>query len=72
MEQIKDLVQGFVNGFGTGCSKEEMIVKVYRFLCGKDIDCCILNDKYLEFDGFIVELIRKRSAGVWVAKIIEK
>jgi len=72
METIKDLIQSFVNGFGTGCSKEKMIANVYRFLENKNIGCCILNDKYLEFDNYLIELIRKRSIGIWVVKIIEK
>ena len=72
MKMIKNLVQNFVNGFGTGCSKEKMIANVYRFLEHRNIDCCILNDKYLEFDNYLVELIRKRSIGIWVVKIIEK
>lgn len=72
MEMIKDLIQNFVNGFGTGISKEKMVVNVYGFLEHKNIDCCILNGKYLEFDNYLVELIRKRSIGIWVVKIIEK
>lgn len=70
MENIKTLIQNFVNGFGTGCSKENMISNVHRFLNNKNIDNCILNDRYIEIENFIFELIRKRSQGIWIVKMI--
>lgn len=70
MEDVKSLIQNFVNGFGTGCSKEKMISNVHRFLCNKNIDNCILNDRYIEIDNCVIELIRRRSLGIWVVNMI--
>lgn len=69
--EIKLMIQNFVNGFGTGCSKEKMIENVYWFLHNNDVDCCILNDKYIEYEGHVIELIRKRSIGIWVVKVVK-
>lgn len=68
IKEYKRVIQNFVDGFGTGCSKENMVSKVHRYLISKNIDNCILNDKYIEIDGTVIELIRKRSIGVWIVK----
>lgn len=70
MKQIKKMIEEFVSRFGTGCSTEQMAVKVYRFLEKNGVDCCIVNDKYIESDGHDYALIRKRSKGVWGVEII--
>ena len=70
MEKIKTLIQGFVDGFGTGCSKEEMIKKVYRNF-EHEMDICILNDKYLQIGQNVLSLTRKRSKGVWIVNIVK-
>lgn len=68
VEEVKVIIQDFVAGFGTGCSKEYMVSKVHFFLRANDIDNCILNDKYIEYDGCMIQLIRKRSEYRWIVK----
>lgn len=71
VEEVKQVIQNFVNGFGTGCSKEKMIYNVHFYLRSQEIDNCVLNDKYIEYDGHVIELIRKRSIGIWAVKIVK-
>ena len=68
VEEVKAMIQGFVAGFGTGCSKEYMVSKIHFFLRSNNIDNCILNDKYIEYNGYMIQLIRKRSVGCWIVK----
>lgn len=66
-----DFVQNYLNGFGTGISKEKLVSKVYWFLNFHGINSCILNDKYIEIENHIFEFIRKRSTDSWLVKIVK-
>lgn len=66
-----DFIQNYINNFGTGISKENMVTKIHRYLIGSGIDNCILNDKYIEVENHIFEFIRKRSINSWLVKIVK-
>ncbi len=70
MEKL-NFIQNYLDGFGTGISKEKMVSKVYRYLETFGIHACILNDKYLELENHIYELIRQRSKDSWLVKIVK-
>lgn len=70
MEKL-NFIQHYLDGFGTGISKEKMVSKVYRYLETFGIHACILNDKYLELENHIYELIRQRSKDSWLVKIVK-
>lgn len=70
MEKL-NFIQNYLNGFGTGISKEKMVSKVYCFLSFHGVNSCILNDKYLEIENHIYEFIRQRSKGSWLVKILK-
>ena len=61
-------LQNFVNGFGFGISKEELIHKAYRQLTADGHACFIINEKYINVDGEDLQLIKSRKENRWIAK----
>lgn len=61
-------LQNFVNNFGLGISKENLIKKAYGQLTADGHDCCILNGKYIIIDGKEYQLIKSRKEDRWIAK----
>lgn len=60
-------LQNFVDQFGLGISKEQLIDKAYRQLCAKH-DCCVINDKYISIDGVELQVIKSRKQDRWIVK----
>ena len=64
---MKEL-QSFVNGYGLGISKENLISKAYRQLTSEGHDCCIINGRYISIDGKEYQLIKSRKNDGWIVK----
>jgi len=65
-------LQGFVEQFGFGISKEKLIVKAYRFMEANGHDSYILNDRYIGVDGEEYQLIKSRKEDRWIVKELWK
>lgn len=61
-------LQNFVNGYGLGISKEQLITKAYRHMSVAGRDCFIINDRYLSIDGSEYQLIKSRKEDRWIVK----
>ena len=61
-------LQNFVNNFGLGISKEQLISKAYRQLTTDGHDCCIINDRYIRIDGKEYQLIKSHKEDRWIVK----
>lgn len=61
-------LQNFVNNFGFGISKENLITKAYRQLSADGHDCYIINGKYISVDGEEFQLIKSRKEDRWIVK----
>lgn len=61
-------LQNFVDNFGLGISKENLITKAYRQLSANGHDCYIINGKYINVDGEDLQLIKSRKEDRWIVK----
>ena len=62
--------QSFVDDFGIGISKRELMKKAYTWLTSRGHDCYILNEIYLGVDGEEYQVIKSRKMGRWIVKSI--
>ena len=69
---VKGELQGFVDSFGIGWSKEKMAEKAYRFMESNGHQCYILNGKYIGVDGEEFQFIRSQKNACWVVKGIKE
>lgn len=61
-------IQGFVDYYGLGISKEKLAEKTYRYMDGNGHDCYVLNGKYIGVDGEEFQFIKSRKEGRWIVK----
>ena len=61
-------IQGFVDFFGLGISKEKLAEKTFYFLDKNGHDCWILNGKYIGYDGEEFQFIKSRKEDRWIVK----
>jgi len=61
-------LQQIINEYGFGISKEKLIEKAYRVLEAEGHKAYILNDKYIEIDGYEYQVIKSTKENRWVAK----
>lgn len=64
----KEMLQGFIDGFGFGISVQKLADKAYRYMESKGYNVCIVNDRYLEVDGTTYLFSKSRKHGGWIAK----
>ena len=60
-------LQNFVNQFGLGISKEQLITKAYYSL-SREHECYIINDRYINIDGVEYQVIKSRKENRWIVK----
>ena len=65
---IKSEIQGIVDFYGLGISKEKLAEKAYRVLEMNGHDCYILNGKYIGVDGEEFQFIKNKVNGCWIVK----
>lgn len=65
---IMEKVQGFVDGYGLGISKEKLVDKVYRFMESQGHSCCEINGKYIGIDNQEFQFIKSRKEDRWFVK----
>ena len=63
-------IQGFVDYYGFGISKEKLVSKIYRFMEGNGHQCYILNGKYIGVDETEYQIIKSKKEGRWIAKML--
>lgn len=70
MEQntVMNVIHEEANKHGFGLSVERLVQKIYWTLKARDIDVCILNDRYLICNGCNYQLLKTRSKGCWTVK----
>lgn len=67
-ETVKSELQGFVDFYGLGISKEKLADKAYWFMQGNGHDCYVLNGKYIGVDGEEFQFIKSKANGCWIVK----
>lgn len=65
---IMSEIQGFVDFYGLGISKEKLASKAYRFMEGNGHQCYVLNGKYIGVDGEEFQFIKSIKEGRWIVK----
>lgn len=70
MNTIKSEIQGFIDFFGLGISKEKLAVKAYDFMKNNGHNCYILNGKYIGVDGEEFQFIKSKAKDCWIVKEI--
>ncbi len=65
---VKSELQGFVDNFGLGISKEKLADKAYRYMESNGHECYTINGKYLGVDGEEFQFIKSRSTNSWIVK----
>lgn len=63
-------LQNFVDNFGFGISRENLVSKAYFQMKALGFDVCIVNSRYLEVNGTTYLFSKSRKAGGWVIKAI--
>lgn len=61
-------IQDYVNLYGLGISKKELVNKTYRYLDRNEHECVVLNDIYLMVDGEVFQLLKSRKQNKWIVK----
>lgn len=69
MEEMKSL-QEFVNKYGLGISKEELVSEAYYALRVLGYGVYIINDKYLGINDREFQVIKSKKEGRWIVKEI--
>jgi hypothetical protein len=65
---IKSELQGFVDGFGLGISKEKLADKAYWYMTGNGHECHTINGIYLSVDGEEFQFIKSCKETRWIIK----
>ena len=61
-------LQNYIDGYGFGISKKNLIEKAYRQLTADGHDCYIINDLYIGIDGKEYQIIKSIKQNSWIAK----
>lgn len=61
-------LQSFVNQYGLGISKRDLITKAYRQFKAEGHDCYIINDKYIGIDEKEYQLVKSNKGHRWIVK----
>ncbi len=61
-------IQGFVDYYGFGITKEKLAGKAYHFMEMNGHECYILNGKYLGVDGQEYQFIKSMKENRWIVK----
>lgn len=70
---IMETLQNFVNGFGIGVSKEDLVLQVYYFMKAQGHECYTISDnKYLGVNGVDYKFIRSKAKNCWTVKEVVK
>ena len=64
---MKEL-QEFVNGYGLGISKKELVSRAYNRLRANGHSCYIINDLYIACGGKEYQLIKSNKEHRWIVK----
>ena len=64
---MKEL-QEFVNNYGLGISKAELISKAYYKLSANHDDIYTINDLYIHIDGSDYQVIKSKKENRWIVK----
>lgn len=65
---VKNELQGFVNNFGLGISKEKLAGKAYFYMESNGHECFTINGKYISIDGEEFQFIKSRTSDGWIVK----
>lgn len=70
---IMETLQNFVNGFGIGISKEDLVLQTYYFMKAQGHECYTISDnKYLGVNGVDYKFIRSKAKNCWTVKEVVK
>lgn len=61
-------LQNFVDGYGLGISKNELVERAYRKFDAEGHQCYIINEKYIGIDGKEYQIIKSRKQNRWIVK----
>ena len=61
-------LQEFVERYGFGISKKNLISLAYYQLTADGHKCYVINDIYIGVDGKEYQLIKSRKQNAWIAK----
>lgn len=61
-------MQDFVNGYGIGMTKQDLVSELYWYLKEQGHEVCVLNDKYLIVDGTDYQFIKSNKTRSWIVK----
>ena len=65
---VKAELQGFLDYYGLGISKEKLAEKAYSYMTSNGHECYILNGRYLGIDGEEYQMIKSVANNCWIAK----
>lgn len=65
---VKSELQGFVDNFGLGISKEKLASKAYFYMENNGHECFTINEKYISIDGEEFQFIKSRATDKWIVK----
>ena len=63
-------IQSIINKYGFAVSTKSIASEVYWELKALGFSPCIVNDRYIEVDGVMYQLLKTRAKGHWTAKEI--
>lgn len=70
---IMETLQNFVNGFGIGISKEDLVLQAYYFMKAQGYECYTISDnKYLGVNDVDYKFIRSKAKNCWTVKEVVK
>ena len=65
---VKSELQGFVDIFGLGITKEKLASKAYFYMENNGHECFTINGKYICIDGEEFQFIKSRATDKWIVK----
>lgn len=66
-------LQNFVNNFGIGISKENLVLQACYFMTAQGHECYTISDnKYLGVNGVDYKFIRSKAKNCWTVKEVVK
>ena len=65
---VKSELQGFVDNFGLGITKEKLAGKAYFYMENNGHECYTINGKYICIDGEEFQFIKSRATDKWIVK----
>ena len=64
----KEMLQGFVDQFGLGISKEKLVGRAYNYLRSKGLWAYVINEKYIGVDEEEFQFIKSRKQNRWIVE----